>query len=98
MTDRLRKVPMEAWIWVVALIGVLFIDPHGGEEHFSLCLFSQLGFSWCPGCGLGRSMALFLSGDLSGAFHMHWLGIPAFFLLLHRTIHLFRKSFKTKPI
>ncbi|MDX5325121.1 MAG: DUF2752 domain-containing protein [Bacteroidota bacterium] len=43
-------------------------------------------------------MALFLSGDLSGSFHMHWLGIPAFFLLLHRTFLLFRKSFKTKPI
>jgi hypothetical protein len=43
-----------------------------------------MGITWCPGCGLGHSIAYFMHGDIYHSFHAHWLGIPAFFIICHR--------------
>ncbi|WP_332911961.1 DUF2752 domain-containing protein [Algoriphagus boritolerans] len=46
------------------------MEPHA-ESHLSLCPLNQLGFEWCPGCGLGRSMNLLAHGDFQASWSMH---------------------------
>ncbi|HEY2583255.1 MAG TPA: DUF2752 domain-containing protein [Mucilaginibacter sp.] len=52
-----------------------------------------LGFSWCPGCGLGHSISFLFHGDLNRSFHAHWLGIPALVIISHRIYILIRMRF-----
>ncbi|MBS1653384.1 MAG: DUF2752 domain-containing protein, partial [Bacteroidetes bacterium] len=45
----------ELLIWSAGLV-VLYFTNDPGESHFSFCFFKWLGFSHCPGCGIGRSI------------------------------------------
>ncbi|HEX6179698.1 MAG TPA: DUF2752 domain-containing protein [Chitinophagaceae bacterium] len=78
----------EGFAWVIALLIPAFIEP-GGNTHFSLCLFKNAGIDWCPGCGLGESIALFYRGNIAGSLHAHPLGIIAVLILLWRTFTIF---------
>ncbi|WP_374166920.1 DUF2752 domain-containing protein [Arcticibacter sp. MXS-1] len=53
----------------------------------------MLGFRWCPGCGLGRSIACVLHGEVTRSFDYHWFGIPALAVLIHRIWLLCEKTF-----
>ncbi|MBC8053003.1 MAG: DUF2752 domain-containing protein [Sphingobacteriaceae bacterium] len=80
---------LELVIWVSALIVLAFVRP--GDDHFTLCPLANLGFVWCPGCGLGRSIASIFQGDFAASFNYHWFGIPALLILLYRIITLSKK-------
>ena len=80
----------ELLFWVAALVALAFTDP-SGPAHFSLCPLKAMGITWCPGCGLGHSIAFFMHGDIRNSFHAHWLGIPAFFIILYRIYDLVRQ-------
>ncbi|MCH7401918.1 DUF2752 domain-containing protein [Belliella kenyensis] len=88
-----RKLPFELIFWIGALIGILRIDPYSGD-HFSLCPLDSLGFTWCPGCGLGRSMSLLSKGDFHASWSMHPLAMFAFAVIIFRIYELIR-NFKT---
>lgn len=83
----LKQLPLELLIWGVALI-VLFNLDLDDEAANTLCPIHHAGFDWCPGCGLGRSIGLFLHGEFKSSVEMHWLGIPAFLILAYRIITL----------
>ncbi len=80
----------------VALILAAAIEP--GAEEPTFCLFNLAGVDFCPGCGLGRSMALAFRGELSASFQMHPAGILAIFILLYRiiTIHIRNYNYKKR--
>jgi hypothetical protein len=78
----------ELFFWVAALVALAFTNP-AGPVHFSLCPLKAMGFTWCPGCGLGHSISWLFRGDIRNSFHAHWLGIPALCLILHRIYTLF---------
>ncbi|WP_226389239.1 DUF2752 domain-containing protein [Penaeicola halotolerans] len=83
-----RKVfPLEAVFWTIALISLALFTP-SEASHFSLCPIDRLGFDFCPGCGLGRSMAWAFKGEFARSFSQHWLGIPAILLLIYRIFQL----------
>jgi len=92
---QLKKVislfDFEAIIWLSALISLFLINPFS-ENHFSLCPIKNMGFSFCPGCGLGHSVSFLLHGNLSESFHSHWFGIPATMILIHRIFTLFKQK------
>jgi len=90
-----KAINPEAFLWIGAFGFILLINPHIQCEH-SLCLFKNLGFDFCPGCGLGRSISLLFQGDVAGSIQMHPLGIPALIIILLRIIKLLRNS-KEKP-
>jgi len=73
----------ELAFWVAALISLAFTNPTS-EAHFSFCPLKMLGFTWCPGCGLGHSISFLFHGDLKSSFHVHWLGIPAVLIISYR--------------
>lgn len=81
-----RKSHLEAYFWLVALIylGVSNVDAH----HYTLCLFSNLGFEFCPGCGIGHSISYTFKGRFLDAWNAHPLGVLAIGILVWRSYSL----------
>lgn len=77
----------EALIWISALIFLAISDP--AMHHYTLCPLDNMGISFCPGCGLGRSIGYFFRADIESSFLSHPLGIPAIILLVYRSVSIF---------
>ncbi len=77
----------ELMTWTLALLGIYFFGSSVGH-HFSLCPLDNLGFSWCPGCGLGRSIHHLMHGQFQVSWELHPLGGFALFVILWRLIEL----------
>ncbi|MFA6455903.1 MAG: DUF2752 domain-containing protein [Bacteroidota bacterium] len=77
----------ELILWIVALLFLACIDPYASQQ-FSLCPLNNLGFDYCPGCGLGRSVSHILHGNLQASISAHLLGLPALLILIHRIIQI----------
>lgn len=92
-TAYLNRFPLELVFWIGCLIAILILEPNS-ESHLSLCPLNQLGFDWCPGCGLGRSMNLLAYGEFQASWSMHPLGMVAFVVIFHRIWNLI-KTLKT---
>jgi hypothetical protein len=89
-----RLISFELLLWITALV---LLAMHGVTEveaadHFSLCPIANMGFSWCPGCGLGRSLSHLLHGEVRQSIQMHWFGIPAVLVLLYRIFILSKQE------
>ncbi|WP_079716330.1 DUF2752 domain-containing protein [Parapedobacter luteus] len=84
-----HALPIELISWMAALVVLYCSAGHG--HHFTLCPLENLGFEWCPGCGIGRAIGLFMHGEVMESFRMHWLGIPAFFVIVHRIYTLSKR-------
>lgn len=83
------------WIILLAmLLAAVTIDTTSGRP--SLCVFSSLGVSSCPGCGLGRSMALAAQGALTASFQMHPLGMAAISVLSYRILNILFRNYQYK--
>jgi hypothetical protein len=78
--------PREALVWTAGLIALACYTPSG--THISLCPLYQLGFDFCPGCGLGRSISFLFHGDIAQSFRIHPLGIFAVIVLSVRVYTL----------
>ena len=79
----------ELLFWIAALIALAITDP-ASPSHYTLCPLKLMGITWCPGCGLGHSIAWLLHGDIKNSFHAHWIGIPALVIILYRIVVLAR--------
>jgi hypothetical protein len=84
-----QALPLEAVVWLAGLTFLLWLDPaSGARQGPDLCLAHRLGIPFCPGCGLGRSIALALDGRPIDSFLTHPLGMPALAVLLARIVQL----------
>ncbi len=92
--QRIFSAYFEIIFWVGAILALLICDPTG-NTHYSLCLFKNLGFNYCPGCGLGHSISWLLHGNLIASFKAHPLGIPALSIILFRIITLAKYNLST---
>jgi hypothetical protein len=81
---------LEAFIWIAALLTLAFSSPI--ETCYSLCPLANMGFDWCPGCGLGTSITWLFRGEIMNSWHAHPLGIPAVIIISVRIISIFRKN------
>ena len=93
ITNMTRKyflfVGLEASVWIAGLIFLFFLhDPTG--SHFTICPLKNLGFDFCPGCGLGNSISFLFRGDLISSFHSHPLGIFALIIITIRIITIIK--------
>jgi len=66
----MKHLNLELFVWVSGLTYLALTDP-GSGSHFSFCILERLGISWCPGCGLGRSISYIFHGDLSSSVVTH---------------------------
>ena len=79
----------ELLFWITALIALAVADPNR-PSHYTLCPLKLMGVSWCPGCGLGHSIASIFHGDIKTSFSQHWFGVPALSIILFRVVVLAR--------
>lgn len=91
--ELLSSAGIEPIVWIVAFIFLAVHNPYTQSE-FSFCPLRNLGFHYCPGCGLGRSISFLLHGDPIASFHTHILGIPATVILFYRTLTLSANAVK----
>lgn len=82
---------MEAVVWTAGLVALACTNPDQ-EGLFSLCVFKWLGFSFCPGCGLGHAVAYLFHGELIHSFQAHPLGPFAVPVLVGRIVSLVYRS------
>jgi len=82
-TRWIKQFPLELIFWIGGLIAIILLEPES-STHMSLCPLSQLGFDWCPGCGLGRSMNLLARGDFQESWSLHPLAMLAFVVIFSR--------------
>lgn len=83
----LRKIPIEAWIWTLAL---LYLSLPSELHKINLCPSKIFGLK-CPGCGLGESVSLILHGRLMESFSVHYLGFFALAIIILRIIYLIKE-------
>jgi hypothetical protein len=84
----MKKFPFEGLVWIAALAALALSTPE--TSHITLCPFAKLGFDFCPGCGLGRSISFAFHGEFEASLHTHPLGLFAIFILTLRIITLFK--------
>ncbi|MCZ4243219.1 DUF2752 domain-containing protein [Pedobacter punctiformis] len=91
----IKSFPLELCFWIIALVLLATANSH--QHHFTLCPLANLGLeSWCPGCGLGRSINYIFHGEFSQSFKEHWFGFPALLIIFYRiyTLIIKKKEFK----
>jgi len=81
----LTRIPLEALVW---LAGLLLLATSDGTAHFTLCPLQNMGWDFCPGCGLGKSITLLFQGKFHASLQAHPLGIFAVIILSFRIINL----------
>ena len=86
----------ELGVWVTGLIA-LYCMP-AGNDHFSLCVFNALGFTWCPGCGIGHSIHYYLHMDFVRGWEEHYLGALAVPVILYRVFQLPKQFISNQKI
>ena len=92
------RLPFELILWIAALLllGTANLHAHSNTSHFTLCPLANLGFDWCPGCGIGRAIAHLLQGDFKESLNQHWLGIPALLIITNRIVVLIKINWKSR--
>jgi hypothetical protein len=81
----------EALVWILGLAYLIFVHSPG-ETHFTICPLANLGFEFCPGCGLGNSISYIFKGDFVASFHSHPLGIFALLIITLRIITIIKNN------
>jgi len=94
--NRLGRIPVELICWIAAFVLLAAAEPvhHQEGKHFTFCPLASMGLSWCPGCGLGRSIIQLFHGNVNESIHYHWLGIPAILIIAYRIMVLGRVQLK----
>jgi len=86
-----KIVGLEASAWIVGLFYLALINSPEAT-HFTICPLSNLGFEFCPGCGLGNSISYLFRGDFASSFHSHPLGIFALAIIIFRIITIINNN------
>ena len=84
------QIPLELLFWMTALVMLGAAASTAGNDHFTLCPLANLGFSWCPGCGIGRAIGALLHGHFMESFKYHWFGLPALLIICYRIYTLMK--------
>jgi hypothetical protein len=81
-----KRPPLEALVWLGGLLTLALTEID--SSHFSICPLAATGWDFCPGCGLGESVALFFRGRLIESIEAHPFGPFAVFVLSFRIVNL----------
>ncbi|MEE4259809.1 MAG: DUF2752 domain-containing protein [Bacteroidales bacterium] len=85
---------LELFFWIIALIYLFSMN--ADSTHFTLCPIKNLGFNFCPGCGIGHSLHHIMHLDIRASFSEHPLGIFALIVIILRIFTLVKNLFKTQ--
>lgn len=76
--------------WIALAVGLTLMaamNPYV-DNGSSWCLFETLGISYCPGDGLGHSVAFLVRGDYIRAFEANMMGPAAVLVISSRVLYL----------
>jgi hypothetical protein len=85
--------------WMALATGLLlmmFMEPNNTAASF--CPLERLGFQYCPGDGLGNSIALAVRGHIQASLSSHLLGIPAILIISGRIFAIIFRNFNQKGV
>lgn len=80
--------------WIAFLFGLILMasmDPY--SQGVDLCLFDALGLSFCPGDGLGHSIAFLFRGELINSVQANLMGPFAVVVLSIRIFSIWKDLF-----
>lgn len=83
--------------WVAfscGLIALALMNPNI-DHGSSLCFFDWVGIPFCPGEGLGHSIAYTFRGDIANALQANVVGPFAIVILISRIGYLIQQNLKT---
>jgi len=86
--------------WIALSTGIILLaamDPYN-TDGISLCLFEMAGFNFCPGEGLGHSIAYIFRGDIGNAMESNILGLFALLIIFYRIFCLINFNYFNKQI
>ena len=84
---------LETAIWISAVFYLALINSPE-STHFTICPLKNLGFEFCPGCGLGNSISFLFRGDFISSFHSHPLGIFALIIIIVRIFSIIKFNWR----
>ena len=85
--------------WTVFGCGILLLALMNPENTgTSFCFFEWIGINFCPGEGLGHSIAYTFRGNFSEAMNAHFAGPFAVFILSSRIIYIWRKLYQDSKL
>lgn len=73
---------IELCFWIASVILLFFMD--NPLEGNTLCLFHRMGFTYCPGCGIGHSINAALHFNFKMSFQQHPFGLLAVLIIFYR--------------
>jgi len=91
VTYKYRNSHLEAYFWLIALVSLALSSPDKAT-HYTLCIFKNLGFDFCPGCGLGRSITFLFHGQLIESWQSHPLALFAIGMLVYRSYKVLKND------
>ena len=77
--------------WMIFFFGLLLMasmNPY--SEGTSFCLFDFIGITFCPGEGLGHSIAFLFRGEFSNALEANLFGPLAVLVLSSRILSIWK--------
>jgi hypothetical protein len=91
VTYKYRNSHLEAYFWLIALVSLALSSPNKAT-HYTLCIFKNLGFDFCPGCGLGRGITFLFHGQFIESWQSHPMALIALLVLLYRSYSILKKD------
>lgn len=91
--QKLFKSYFEIAAFSMGLLLLALMNP-GTPNGPSLCVLDQIGISFCPGDGLGHSIAYSFRGDIGNAMESHILGPATIIIIAGRIGYLVRQRIK----
>ncbi|WP_018126458.1 DUF2752 domain-containing protein [Balneola vulgaris] len=82
------KAHIEWMVFFFGLVALAMMDPT--TKGTSFCLFDLVGISFCPGEGLGHSIAYFFRGEFLMSFKTHLFGPLAVAVLSFRILAIWK--------
>ncbi len=82
------------WVAFASALAVMAMMNPYVDNGPSWCLFELAGFTFCPGEGLGHSIAFLFRGDFAQAVQSNVVGPFTAVILLSRVLYLLYNNFK----
>ena len=87
---------LEWMVFFVGLVLLALMEPSTNGTSF--CLFDLAGIPFCPGEGLGHSIAYFFAGDIKSAFQANLMGPFAVGMLSFRILSIWKNLLTTEKL
>jgi hypothetical protein len=81
--------------WIALSIGLVLMaimNPYT-DYASTWCLFENVGINFCPGEGLGHSIAFFVRGEYASAMEANFMGPAALFIIISRILYRLKEIY-----